>query len=255
MIIDAALGPAEIDLLPRRDLRETVCVVFDVLRATSSIITALAHGADEIWPVRTIDEALALKRIRPAAVLGGERHGELIEGFALGNSPLEYRRGDLRQIITTTTNGTIALRACENSAMVLPGALLNIAALRRMIEAVAPPHLLLVAAGTFRDVALEDVFAAGLLARDCRAAVLTDAAETMAAVADKYTSDPLRALRNSCNGRALLAKSRSDEIAWCAQVSRFDVTGAMQDGVIRPASPVPFGDLHAADGTLDSRFV
>src|SRR5437899_1058369 len=114
MIIDAALSPPEIDLLPLRDLSGTTCVVFDVLRATSSMITALAGGATEIFPVTTIDEAIDLKKHKSAAMLGGERHGDWIDGFDLGNSPLEYRELASRQIITTTTNGTVALRACAN---------------------------------------------------------------------------------------------------------------------------------------------
>ena len=100
MRIDAILSPPEIDLLPQRDLRETVCVVFDVLRATSSIVTALAHGAREIFPAGTIEEALALRSKWPEAALGGERHGGKIDGFDLGNSPAEYAKKPPAKIIT-----------------------------------------------------------------------------------------------------------------------------------------------------------
>src|SRR5260221_1575410 len=90
MHIDVVLHPAEIALLPACDLSQTTCVVFDVLRATSSMITALAHGVAEIHPVSTIEEAQALKVRFPDAVLGGERHGNLIPGFEIGNAPREY---------------------------------------------------------------------------------------------------------------------------------------------------------------------
>ena len=81
MYIDVILSPAEIaSVLPTRDLSGPTCVVFDVLRATSSMVTALAHGATEIYPVRTIEEALALKARMSGALLGGERNGDLIEG-------------------------------------------------------------------------------------------------------------------------------------------------------------------------------
>ena len=63
--------------LTERDLSATTCVVFDVLRATSTMITALAHGAKEIYPVCTIDEAMSQAQW-PHALLGGERHGEAI---------------------------------------------------------------------------------------------------------------------------------------------------------------------------------
>jgi 2-phosphosulfolactate phosphatase len=67
MIIDVALNPAEIALLPKRDLGDTTCVVFDILRATSSMLTALANGAEEIHPVTTLEEAFALKKDLPGA--------------------------------------------------------------------------------------------------------------------------------------------------------------------------------------------
>ena len=130
MKFDAALTPADISRLPERDLSGTTCVVFDVLRATSSMITALANGAAEIFPAKTIEEARALREKMPDALLGGERHGERIEGFDLGNNPFEYAAHSGRRIISTTTNGTIALRACERAGRVLVGALLNLAALR-----------------------------------------------------------------------------------------------------------------------------
>src|SRR5712675_737545 len=113
MHIDVVLHPAEIALLPARDLSGTTCVVFDVLRATSSMVTALANGVSEIHPVCTIQEAQALKGRLPDVVLGGERKGDSIPGFDIGNSPSEYTGLKGRRIVTTTTNGTVALRACE----------------------------------------------------------------------------------------------------------------------------------------------
>ena len=164
MHIDAVLTPAEIALLPQRDLSGVTCVVFDVLRATSSMLTGLAHGAREIHPVCTIEEALALREHMGDAALGGERHGDPIPGFDVGNSPLEYRESLRdRRIISTTTNGTVALRACGHADRVLVGALLNIGALVEELRAQAPARVLLVCAGTFETFALEDAYAAGLL--------------------------------------------------------------------------------------------
>ena len=141
MKLDAALTPADISRLPERDLRGTTCVVFDVLRATSSMITALANGASEIFPVKTIDEARALRGQMPDALLGGERHGERIEGFDLGNNPFDYIPVAGKRIISTTTNGTIALRACERAGRVLLGALLNLAALREELTRSRPAEV------------------------------------------------------------------------------------------------------------------
>jgi 2-phosphosulfolactate phosphatase len=232
MRIDVAINPAEIAALPTRQLAHTTCVVFDVLRATSSMITALAGGVTEIHPVRTIEEALDLKADLPQALLGGERHGEAIKGFDLGNSPFEYCDLGQRQIITTTTNGTIALRACEQAEAVLVGAMLNLAELSDEIRWREPEDLLLVCAGTFAEFALEDACAAGLLIAALPGAELSDSAHAALAIT-KLFPDPLEALRAARNGRALAAKGRGKEVEWCAQVSRFNVVGIMEQAVIR----------------------
>ena len=232
MKLDAALTPADISRLPERDLSTTTCVVFDVLRATSSMITALANGAAEIFPVKTIEEARALREKMPDALLGGERHGERIEGFDLGNNPFEYTGLAGRRIISTTTNGTIALRACERAGRVLVGALLNIAALRDEIARSQPAEVLLVCAGTFETFALEDAIAAGLLAAEFPDAELTDAAIAVLGTARSFSS-PLDGLLAARNGRALAARGWRDQIEWCAHLSRFGVIGAMNDGIIR----------------------
>ena len=238
MHIDVVLHPAEIaTILPARNLSTTTCIVFDVLRATSSMVTALAHGATEIYPVRTIEEAHALKVRMPAAMLGGERQGDIIPGFEVGNSPLEYRdrvRG--RQIITTTTNGTIALRACESAQRVLVGAVLNIEAVANVVRQAWPDRLLIVCAGTFSEFALEDAVAAGLLIGYLGAESLSDAAHAALAVTRLY-SEPLSALRASRNGRALMGSGRTADVEWCAQLSHYNIVGEMQSAVVHPLTP------------------
>ena len=232
MTLDAALTPADISRLAERDLSATTCVVFDVLRATSSMITGLAHGAAEIFPAKTIEEALALRKKMPDALLGGERHGERIEGFDLGNNPFEYTALAGKRIISTTTNGTLALRACEHAGRVLVGALLNLAALRDELIRTRPQAVLLVCAGTFETFALEDAIAAGLLAAEFPDAEPTDAAVAAIGTARQFAT-PLDGLRAARNGRALAARGWGDQIEWCAQVSRFGAIGAMDGGIIR----------------------
>lgn len=233
MRIDVVLNPAEIALLPKRDLTRTTCVVFDVLRATSSMITALGNGAREIYPVRTIEEARELKSDMPGVVLGGERHGEMIDGFDVGNSPFEYRGFAGRTIVTTTTNGTLALRACEGAETVLVGALLNLAELADEVSWREPEELLLVCAGTFEEFALEDAYAAGMLIAALPAAQLSDSAHAALALTKQF-STPVAALRAARNGRTLEANGRRKEVDWCAQLSVFTVVGIMEQAVIRP---------------------
>ena len=236
MIIDAVLTPAEIDLIPQQELPGTVCVVFDVLRATSSIITGLAHGAREIRPVLSIEEAWAARKERPDALLGGERNGDRIEGFDLGNSPLEYCAAGLNRIITTTTNGTVALRACAAApgvTEVIAGALLNMKALELHLRRTAPERVLLVCAGTFRELALEDVIAAGMLASAFPEAEKTDAAQVALNAYLPYAGNLTAGIGQAKNGRVLTRRGRAGDVEWCAQASRFALLGVMCDGVIR----------------------
>src|SRR5258706_13679275 len=114
MSLEVLFAPAEFAALGQRDLSGTVCVVFDVLRATSSMVTALANGASAIVPVAEISEALSIRERDPHILLAGEREGLRIQSdltggiaFDLGNSPREFKRKKVivRTIAMTTTNG------------------------------------------------------------------------------------------------------------------------------------------------------
>jgi len=233
MFFDTVLTPADIATLPRRNLTQTTCVVFDILRATSSMITALATGAHEIYPVQTVDQATTLAKEHPRAILGGERNGERIDGFDVGNSPFEYTELRGAKIITTTTNGTIALCACEAADRVLVGALLNLGVLVEELRWKEPEQVLLVCAGTFDEFALEDAYAAGMLLSEFPDATMSDSSRAALAVAKLYPK-PIDALRAARNGRALAAKGRGAEVEWCAHLSRYNILGQMNGAVIRP---------------------
>ena len=113
--------------------------MIDVLRASTTIVVALARGATAVLPRRSIEEALAAAADHPGAVLGGERGGLKIAGFDLGNSPPEYTADRVagRPVVITTTNGTLALAACHAAAEVLVGAIVNRAAVAAMARQLA----------------------------------------------------------------------------------------------------------------------
>jgi 2-phosphosulfolactate phosphatase len=169
-----------------------IAVVIDVLRASTTIVTALAHGATAVRPVAGVDDARSLAgRLGAAAILGGERGGVRIAGFDLGNSPAEYtaERVAGRTVVITTTNGTAAIATCHAAAEVLVGAIVNRTAIataaRRLAAAGESGHVHLVCAGTDGAVSAEDVLAAGAIldaaARDPAAANDTLDAAALAA--------------------------------------------------------------------------
>jgi 2-phosphosulfolactate phosphatase len=223
-------------------------VVFDVLRATTSMITALAHGAEAVIPVEEIADALALRQERPDVLLAGERNGlrigaDLTGGpaFDLGNSPREYSRERVygRTIVTTTTNGTRALRACLGARRVLAGAILNLDAVAQWLLAEAPAHLILVCSGTHEEPAFEDLVGAGAVCEAVwtRFAVghVSDSALVCRQVYSLWKSDLIGAARLCRNGRRLLAHpDLRDDVAFCLQRDAVPVLAELHpDGAVR----------------------
>jgi 2-phosphosulfolactate phosphatase len=147
-----------------------IAVVIDVLRASTTIATALAHGAAAVRPVADLAAARALAAgLGEGTLLGGERGGVRIPGFDLGNSPREYTPDRVagRTIVITTTNGTAAVDACRDAREVLVGAVVNRAAVaeavRRLAASAGGDQVHLVCAGTDGDITAEDVLAAGAI--------------------------------------------------------------------------------------------
>ncbi|MCX8157850.1 MAG: 2-phosphosulfolactate phosphatase [Verrucomicrobiae bacterium] len=250
--LDATFSPAEFEALRERDLSGTACVVFDVLRATSSMLTALANGATAIVPVEDIPQALAWRRRHPEVLLAGERDGLRIHAgltggveFDLGNSPREYtaERVTGRLIVSTTTNGTRALRACARAPLILVGGFLNLRAVAEELRRRAYGRVLLVCGGTFEEMALEDVLAAGglaeLLLRDAPRAAASDAVQVALQLYAQHRSDLLAAMRLARNGRKLLAHPElSGDVAACLEMNKLDLVAVMDEqGLVRRLEP------------------
>lgn len=231
--LEVLFTPADFAALATRDLSDSVCVVFDVLRATSSIVTALANGAASVLPVAEIPEALEARRAEPTVLLAGERDGVRISSvltggtdFDLGNSPREFTRERVqgRTIVMSTTNGTRALRACVKARMVLAGSFLNLAATERRLRAAGPRQLLLVCSGTHEEAAYEDVLGAGALCdslwADCSSGKIADSAHMALELFRLHQGDLASGLMKSRNARRLLAMpALREDVAFCLRTN------------------------------------
>jgi 2-phosphosulfolactate phosphatase len=246
--LDAILSPLELESMKRRSLDGTICVVFDILRATTSMVTALAQGAASIRPVSEIKEAVAWKREHPDVILAGERDGlriraDLADGveFDLGNSPREFTRATVegKTIVMTTTNGTRALQACRNAQRVLVASFLNLRATAHWIKEHQPDRLLLVCSGTEDQPALEDVLAAGALCEKIWALYshgqISDAAEMARRIFPLMQSNLAEAMKSCRNGRRLLGMpDLQDDVLYCVQRETVDIVACMdRDGVVK----------------------
>lgn len=153
-------------IVSEEDVKDRTVVVIDVLRACSTIATALDHGARSIVPVADMAQAgkIASNLDQQSYLLGGERGGEKIEGYHLGNSPLEYTEEVVRgrTIILNTTNGTGAITQARSAEHLLIGCFLNAASVVDFIRE-AGLDVTIICAGWRNRVSLEDTLCAGLL--------------------------------------------------------------------------------------------
>lgn len=197
-----------------------VAVVIDVLRASSTVAAALAHGAAAVVPVAAVEDARRYAG-ETGALLAGERGGLPPPGFALGNSPREYTRAVVqgRSIVLTTTNGTAAVSRCGAATATVLCAFANLSAvvqwLRREGRGVA-----VVCAGSPSGPAEEDDLCAGMLVQELGGAG-PGVAEARAMAARE--PDVAAALRRARHGRYLTTLGLADDVAWCARRDRYRV--------------------------------
>ena len=221
--LDICFSP---DLLPLYDLRGRVAVIVDILRASSTIVTALGEGVTHVFPVASLEECTAHGQ-QYGCLTAAEREGLPAAGFDLGNSPFSFLdvarpvRG--RALAISTTNGTAALRRSLAAEAVVVGAFLNLAAVadfawRRQRD------VLVVCAGWKGQFCLEDTVFGGALAE--RLAADFDIASSDATLAARYLWEQGKAdlsayLLQSAHVRRLNSLEASQDFDFCMQVDTY----------------------------------
>ena len=217
MRVDVAVTP---DGLDRTAVAASAVLVIDVLRASTSIITALGNGCVGITPVAAPEEARARLATLPGALVAGERRGEPLEGFDLGNSPLEFTRERVggRALVMTTSNGTRALLAARGAAAIGVAAFVNLGAAAAWAGA-AGRDVFLLCSGERGARSLEDHVCAGMLAERLLAgdpaARATRPTEEAMAAARPYAKDVGRLAQDSSWARHLASRGRARDVAAC----------------------------------------
>lgn len=217
MRVDVAVTP---DGVSRAVVVASTVVVIDVLRAATCIVTALANGCTGIVPVATPEEARERLAAHPGALVSGERRGEPLQGFDLGNSPLEFTRERVggRPVIMTTSNGTRALLAARGAPAIGVAAFVNLSAAAAWAVA-ARRDVLLLCSGERGARSLEDHVCAGLLVDRVLSsepgARPTRAAEDATALARPYGKDLGRLACDSAWARYLASRGRAADVTAC----------------------------------------
>jgi 2-phosphosulfolactate phosphatase len=213
------------DAVVPADLGGVTVLVIDVLRASTTIITALSNGCAAIVPVADPQEARrrAADARNGSVLVAGERQGEPIPGFDLGNSPVEFQSPHVRgkTVYFTTSNGTRALLASRAAHAIGIAALVNVTAAASW-AAGAARDVTIVCAGSHGRHSLEDWTCGGLaverILAAVPAAVLTEAARDALDTGRRYVGDVSRLKRDAPWARRLIAAGRAADVDVCLRL-------------------------------------
>lgn len=214
--IEVCLTPA---LLHLYDFKESIVVVIDIFRATSSICYGIENGAEAIIPVATVEACESYRHSE--FLLAAERNGEVVAGFDFGNSPFSYIKDKVqgKTVVLTTTNGTHAISVSRGASKIVIGSFLNLGALCDWLKT-QPNDVLLLCSGWKDKVNLEDTLFAGgvvhnLMNEDYQLDDSGIAAEDLYRMAkddlDKY-------LKKTSHSERLKKLGIEEDIAFCLQV-------------------------------------
>jgi 2-phosphosulfolactate phosphatase len=206
---------------PAEEVSAPLGIVVDVLRATSTITQALAHGYRRVLCCEEVDEARAIAAENPGTKLAGERKTVRIEGFDFGNSPAEIRSAPPAEtLVLTTTNGTkLLVAAAARCERVLVGSLLNLSAVAAAAR--GADEVVIMCAGVLGEMTLDDAYCAGRIA-EAIGGDHADSAVGAMRLAQSFDS-AFEGLSASRSARNLHRSGLQDDIADCARESVLDV--------------------------------
>jgi 2-phosphosulfolactate phosphatase len=227
MKLDVLFSPVQADEL---FFTGKTTVVIDVLRASSTIITALTNGAKEVIPVGTIEFAVKVSGgiFGGHTLLGGERNSKKIEGFALGNSPSEYTKEIIsgKSIVFYSTNGSRAIVKAKYSANLFVCSFNNLKTLAEHIKKLNEDVIIL-CAGNNNFFSLEDSVCAGMLVTELiagnKTAELTDASTGALALFKSFGKNIFKMLSETDHGQLLINNGFEDDLKACAAFDSTDV--------------------------------
>jgi 2-phosphosulfolactate phosphatase len=221
--------------------RKDVIIVIDVLRSCSTIVTALANGAEGVIPTKTVKEARVLHKKHPGFILAGERKGIKPKGFDLGNSPLEFSPQNVKgkHIILTTTSGTKAIISSKNAKYVFTGAFLNAETIAKTALKIAEREgigISLISAGTNGRFSLEDFICAGAITESFPADTIehSDAVSAALLAFQQARKSLNKVLRSGYHARYLISQGFEEDVKFCSQLNVFKIVPFLKDETIIP---------------------
>lgn len=228
--IDVCLSPELMHLYPVQD--RTVVVV-DILRATSCMVTAFAHGVESITPFANVDICRSMKG--RGFITSGERDGKKVDGFDKGNSPFEYMGPDIagRKIAFTTTNGTQAIEKAKGASRIIIGSFLNLSTVAKYLL-FGDNNILVVCAGWKGKVNLEDTLFAGALVEKLKDYIDPDCDAPLMAqrLYNEAKGDMSEYLKDSSHVRRLARLNIHKDISFCLTPDQYSVLPVLKNDVL-----------------------
>lgn len=228
--IDVCLSP---ELLHLYDIEGKIVVVIDILRATSCMTTALAHGIRSIRPVASLEECRTLKD--SGVICAAERDGKKAEGFDIGNSPFSYMNSGLKgkDVAMTTTNGTLAISLSKSAKQVIVGSFLNLAALSDYLLK-QQADILLLCSGWKGKVNLEDTVFAGAVVENLKGhfAPYCDAPLAAQHLYNLAKTDMVAFLQNSSHVKRLRKLNIEEDIEFCLSLNKFKTIPVLEGDLL-----------------------
>lgn len=209
--------------VPESELPAPIIVIIDVLRATSVIATALAHGAKNIMTSASIEDALEAKSVNPELLLGGERDAQKIPGFDLGNSPLEYTKEKIRdkRLLLCTSNGTKAVQKALGAETIIAASFLNADAVVNYL-ANKNKDIAIICSGTNGHFSLDDGLCAGYiihLLRKSKKPICSDFAELLTLPFEKENFSLSKLLKNAFHLNYLNSRGYRADVDYCLNIN------------------------------------
>jgi len=208
-----------VSFTPAEAVSAPLGIVIDLMRATSTIVQALASGYTRVLCCSEIEDAQALREeLGGSAITGGEREAQRIEGFDAGASPREFLEPRAETLILSTTNGTRAIVAAAASCgEVVLGSLLNLDAVAGLARG-RGEDLVVLCAGYKDAFAIDDAYCAGRILALLESGERTDAAVAAEVIASRYPN-PI----DGINARTYGPPGLEEDIAWVAQENLLSV--------------------------------
>ena len=220
--------------------KDQIAIVIDVLRASTTIITALNNGCEKIVPVAEVNEAFKIykKNVNDNLLLGGERNEMIVPGFDLSNSPLEYTSEKISEktIIFTSTNGAQLFDFSRQAVQTIVCGFVNISSVCDYLIN-ANKNIVVLCAGKNSQFGLEDVVCGGMLIKEIihkfgKISLLNDGALAAKILYEQYAGNVLEMLHQSSHGKRLLQIGQEEDLKICASINSINIVPVYQEGKI-----------------------